>query len=148
MSNPSIPATTPKGDEESPRGPSPASGGCVLVIDDEETVRMVLARLLEQKGYTTRAAGDGAEGLALFRENPAGYVAVILDRSMPGMDGAEVFAELRRLRPDLPVVLASGYDPRDGVAGSVGERHSAFVQKPFRLADILRALRETIGGAP
>lgn len=147
MTNPSSPTTSSEGGEEAPKPPPAAPGGCVLVIDDEETVRMVLSRLLDQKGYTTRTAADGAEGLALFRENPAGFAAVILDRSMPGMDGAEVFAELRRLRPDIPVVLASGYDPREGVDGSVGERISAFVQKPFRLADILRALRETMGGA-
>jgi CheY-like chemotaxis protein len=83
--------------------------GTVLVIDDEIGVRDIAARILEQAGLTVLVAGDGQEVLRVFREHQQGIDAVVLDLTMPRTGGLEVAGALRGLRPNLPVVLLSGF---------------------------------------
>ena len=99
----------------------------VLVIDDEDLVREVVARMIEDLGYSAVTAADGIAGLAML---DAGHIdAVLVDLTMPRMNGADVVAELRRKQPHLPVVLCTGYD-RDR-RGPV--QADAYLPKPFRL---------------
>ncbi len=113
----------------------------ILVIDDEQTVREVTRAYLEQGGYTVKNAEDGSKGLEILQEDPTGIDCVILDYTMPGLGGRETLAEIRKLRPDLPVILSSGYD-EDEVVGNIGKLEvSGFIQKPYGAAALIERLR-------
>ena len=79
----------------------------VLCVDDERVGLHVRKLLLERSGYTVLTANDGSTGLALFKENPVD--AVVLDYAMPGMHGGEVAAQMRTMKPDVPILLLSAY---------------------------------------
>ena len=106
--------------------PPPATGHTVLVIDDEDMVRDVVARMIEDLGYAAITATDGPAGLAIVESLPID--AVLVDLSMPRMGGAEVVDALRERRPELPIVLCSGFD-RDGRSIQA----DAYLPKPFRI---------------
>jgi two-component system, cell cycle sensor histidine kinase and response regulator CckA len=119
--------------------------GCVLLVDDEEDVRRVAAAMLGWLGFSVVAASDGREAVALVAEDPGRFACVLMDFTMPGMDGEETFRELRRLRPDLRVLLTSGYNEQEAVQRFVGMGLAGFIQKPYilsTLADRLRAALE------
>ena len=109
----------------------------VLVVDDEETVRSVLARMLRSFGYEAVVAANGQEAVQLFHAGRDDFRAVLLDLTMPELDGAETFREIHRMRPDLPVVLMSGYSEQDAVAKFGAAGLAGFLQKPFQ-PDTLR----------
>jgi len=123
------------------RAPTPASTPAirvVLVIDDEDLVREVVARMIEDLGYGTLTAADGAAGLALAATNPID--AVLVDLSMPRMNGREVIAQLRKNRPTLPIIVCSGYD-RDGHGPTQAD---AYLPKPFRIDVLERTLAKLL----
>jgi PAS domain S-box-containing protein len=114
---------------EPARGPATqGSGGLVLVVDDEPIVRSMTQRALESSGYRTLAAGNGREAIEAFRAHAAEIRCVVLDLTMPVLGGREALREIRTLRPDVPVVLTSGYDEAETARA---EPHTKFVQKPF-----------------
>lgn len=113
-------------------------GRTVLVIDDEDLVRDVLARMIEDLGYAALTASDGAAGLALLDGQEVH--AVLVDLAMPQMNGAEVVAALRERQPSLPVVVCSGYD-RHG-RGPV--QADAYLPKPFRIDALERTLAKLL----
>ena len=116
--------------------------GTVLAVDDEEAVRDVLADMLGTLGFEVQTAGDGAEAVAMFRESPRAFCAVILDMAMPRMGGAETLQALRAIRSDIPVIICTGYGEDQSLAGT---SPSAFLQKPFRLATLVRKLEQVLG---
>jgi PAS domain S-box-containing protein len=119
-------------------------GGTILVVDDEETVRG-LARLgLETFGFDVVTAADGVEAVEKFREHGPSIVAVLLDMTMPRMDGRETFRELRRIRPDVRVVLSSGYNEQEATSPFTGEGLAGFIQKPYLPRDLAKKIREAI----
>ncbi|MDP2138384.1 MAG: PAS domain-containing protein, partial [Candidatus Didemnitutus sp.] len=87
--------------------------GHVLVVDDEETIRNVAARIIEGLGYTAEVASDGREAMAKYRADPARYQIVLLDLTMPHLDGEETFRQLRHLNPGVRVVLMSGFSEHE-----------------------------------
>jgi len=105
--------------------------GLVLVIDDEETVRAVAARILESLGFAPLTAPDGAEGVRVFREHAGTLRLVLLDLTMPHMNGEETFRELCRINPGVPVVLMSGFTEKDTIDRFAGKELAGFIQKPF-----------------
>ncbi len=119
--------------------------GTVLFVDDEEPLRRVGARMLERLGFEALTAGDGEEALEVFRERGDEIVCVMLDLTMPRMDGEETYRELRRLRPDVRVILSSGYNEQDVAQRFVGKGLAGFVQKPYQLAELAAKLREVTG---
>ncbi|HTL35972.1 MAG TPA: ATP-binding protein [Kofleriaceae bacterium] len=115
-----------------------AAAPTVLVIDDEALVRDVVARMVEDLGYSALTAADGQSGLALLDKETVD--AVLVDMTMPVMSGADVVAAVRTKRPGLPVVICSGYD-RDG-RGPV--QADAYLPKPFRLDALQRTLAKLL----
>lgn len=127
------------------------ASGTILVVDDEETVRTVCAALVARLGFRTMTAANGEEGIKLFAEHAPNLVCVLLDLTMPGMDGVETFHEMKKIRPDVPVILCSGYDRQDATRRFTSEGLAGFIQKPYRidsLRDIIEQVRTESGSNP
>ncbi len=116
----------------------------VLVVEDDPAVRSLAVLLLEQAGYRVTAVPEGQAGLERFRAAPNDFDVVLLDLTMPGLDGLEVLAELRRLRPGVPVVLMTGYSTSDLARKPGAPAASALLQKPFTSQGLLAALQEAL----
>ena len=112
-------------------GDRPAS--IVLIVDDEEMIREVCTAMLGALDFETVTANDGEEAIRIFRERGELINLVLLDYCMPGMDGIAVFTELRKIRPDIPVLLASGYSEEEVTERFKGLGLNGFIQKPFNL---------------
>ena len=106
------------------------------------------SRRRARAGHTVERAADGREAVARFAAAPERYGVVLLDMTMPRLDGVGTFRELRRLRPNVRVVLMSGFDERDAVArfGEPGLR--GFLQKPFAPDSLLREIASAMAGLP
>jgi signal transduction histidine kinase len=130
-------------DQRTP-SPQPAAGAPshrVLIVDDEPSVRRQLRRLLERRGFAVEEAADGREGLAVIAANPPDLV--VLDLTMPDLDGAEVLRRIRASGQKVPVIVSSGYlDPGGG--GLPPEAFQAFLAKPYTIADLTEALRQAL----
>jgi CheY-like chemotaxis protein len=120
---------------------APSLRGGVLVVDDENVVRTLSARMLERVGLTVFTAADGYEALQTFHEHAGEIDCVVLDLTMPLMDGVEVFRALREARRDLPVVLASGYSREDVVSRFGDDRPDGFLHKPFHAVELREEVR-------
>ncbi len=119
------------------------AGGTVLVVDDEPPNLEVIRCMLTGCGYTVRTAPDGDVGVDLFRQEPDGIRLVILDLTMPRQDGIESFRQIRGLRPDVPVIVMSGYEPEEAMRHMRDAPRSIFLRKPFSF-DGLRAAIDTL----
>jgi DNA-binding response OmpR family regulator len=111
----------------------------VLVIDDEQSIRILIAAILEDEGYVVIQAADGYQGLDLLEQERPDLV--ILDVMMPGIDGVETLRRMREMdsHADVPVVMVSA-----GAAQSPADV-DAFIRKPFNLADFLNTLECVLG---
>jgi two-component system cell cycle sensor histidine kinase/response regulator CckA len=121
--------------------------GCVLVIDDEAGVCEVVSDMLNDAGVKTMSAASGEEGIALFQLRMHEINLVLLDLSMPGIGGKEAFRRLKALKPDLKIILSSGYSQAEitddlrqlGLAG--------FIQKPYRFDKLNDLIRKFLDGS-
>jgi signal transduction histidine kinase/CheY-like chemotaxis protein len=120
--------------------------GTILVIDDEPDILALCGDLLGTLGYDVLVAGSGADGVALFREHDKDIALVLLDMIMPKMGGEAVFRELKKLRPDVKVLLSSGYSPDgyEGIDTLIREGVGGFISKPFSRKAIGLAIRNMI----
>jgi PAS domain S-box-containing protein len=124
-----------------PSGPLPRGNGeSILVVDDEESVRLIMRSTLESFGFRAVGAADGSEAIALFRSAPALFNMAIVDMQMPGLDGGKTILSLRHMRPDLPIVAASGLATSQNreQAAENGVRH--FLDKPFSVETLIRTV--------
>ncbi|MEM7585438.1 MAG: response regulator [Acidobacteriota bacterium] len=117
-------------------------GRKILVVDDEESVRYVAATCLESAGFEVAVGTDGRVAVELFQAQPDAFDLVLLDSRMPHLGGVEALHELRRIRPDIKVVLLSGDPEAQATAGAEGL--DGFVAKPFRLPDLLGVIRRAL----
>jgi signal transduction histidine kinase/ActR/RegA family two-component response regulator len=121
--------------------------GRILVVDDDAMVRTVARRLLESFGLTVDDVSGGRTAIERVVADPAAFDAVLLDLTMPEISGPEVLARIREIRPELPVVVMSGYH-EDDASKTLGAKISGFVQKPFTPADLARRMRVALEGPP
>lgn len=131
--------------------PLPSAGswkgsGTVLLVDDEDTVRVVGKRVLETLGFEVLTAEDGRVGVDTFKANAGEVRLVLLDMTMPHMDGAEAFRQIRDLDPDLPVLLISGYDEDEAIAHFTEKGLAGFIHKPFTIASMRDSIRKALEG--
>ena len=122
-----------------------SGSGTVLVVDDEETIRSTAARMLQRIGFDIVLVSDGREAVEVFRADPGRFTLVLLDLTMPHMDGEETFAELRRMRADVRVVLMSGFNRQEALVRFPGKGLSSFLQKPFTFAALRDVLQRVLG---
>jgi PAS domain S-box-containing protein len=135
--------------EDAPRASAWRGSGTILLVDDEEAVRKVGAQMIEYLGFTVLTAADGGEAVECYRERQGEIDAVILDLTMPGMDGAEASGELFRMNPDVRMVLASGYAQENVAERFAGRDLAGFLQKPYtldQLRDVLAGILPGSGG--
>ncbi|MGE5595779.1 MAG: response regulator [Hyphomicrobiales bacterium] len=119
--------------------------GTVLVVDDEETVRLVTARALEHMGFDVMTAGDGQAGVNLFAKHAEQVRCVLLDMTMPQMNGEQAFEAIHALKPGARVVLMSGYNEQEAAEQFAGRDLAGFIQKPFDLATLRDGVRRALG---
>jgi len=119
----------------------------ILVADDEEAVRQVTRLALEMAGFSVITAADGEEAVERFAACPLDIRAVLLDLSMPKMSGDEAFEAIKRIRPDVPIVLSSGFNEQDTTSRIAGRGLAGFIQKPYRPTELIDRLRQLLGGA-
>jgi CheY-like chemotaxis protein len=118
----------------------------VLVVDDEDMVLELCAALVEQIGFRPLRAASGREALEVFRRHAREVTLVILDLIMPEMDGVEVLHEIRRIRPDVRVLVSSGYIEQEA-SGRFGEdRPDGFITKPFTLSGLTETISMVLAG--
>jgi CheY-like chemotaxis protein len=122
--------------------------GCerILLIDDEDELVIVGRDMLQHLGYQVVTATSGQEALAIFRKKPEQFDMVLTDMTMPDMTGDTLSRELLKIRPDIPVILCTGYSEKiDAVeARQIGIR--AFVLKPLTLGQLAQTVREVLDG--
>ena len=115
-----------------------------MVVDDEAHIRAVAARALEKTGFTILTAADGREAVAIFREHAATIRAVLLDLTMPHMDGAATAHALRQIRPEVRIVLSSGYTAEEATRQFTDRDLVGFLQKPYALKELVAAMRAAL----
>jgi CheY-like chemotaxis protein len=123
------------------------SSGTLLIVDDEPMVRFVMTTVLSATGFTVLEAEDGKKALEIFSRHRGDIRAVLLDLSMPVMDGEETYAELRRLSPAVPVVLLSGYNEKDSLNRFPAEALAGFLGKPFKPVALVEKVRQVLEGS-
>jgi PAS domain S-box-containing protein len=117
------------------------AGGTILVVDDDPSVRAITARMVEAAGFDVLQAVDGRHGVEVFSEKQTEIRAVVLDMAMPNLNGQEAFHEMRRIRPDVKVLLVSGFSEQDAFQGP---EPSGFLQKPFKPEDLSGKLQRIL----
>ncbi len=126
----------------------PAGQGMLLVVDDQAILCTVLQHMLEAWGFTALVARSGRLGVALFHQHAREVRAVLLDLWLPGESAAGVFDAVRRLRPDLPVILMSGIPEAIAREEFARAGVTAFLQKPFDIPVLLKTLHEALEAGP
>jgi two-component system, cell cycle sensor histidine kinase and response regulator CckA len=114
--------------------------GTILIVDDEPHVRRVASSILERQGYSVAVAADGYEALALGLAHGGKFSAVLLDLTMPGLDGPSTLKELRAMNPTLPVLIMSGFSEEEARKRLPSDPLITFLPKPFTADDLVRSL--------
>jgi len=118
--------------------------GKILLADDEETIRNLGRRMLQRAGFEVIVAADGREAIETFAKHKDSISLVILDLTMPHLDGEACYRELRQLQPGVKVILSSGYNEQDVVNRFAGKGLAGFVQKPYTTEELLAKIREAL----
>lgn len=140
---PVAPETPPLKVEAPPKSLS-LGQGTILVVEDEDVVRDYARAVLERAGYRVLTASDGGEGLAIFAEHRAEIDAVLLDLTMPRLDGPQVLRELRSQARDIPVLVMSGFADEEVAIRFEGIGANGFIRKPFAAHDLAAHLRRLL----
>jgi len=131
--------------EQSPKATEEWRGaGTILIVDDEKAVRVVARHTLEMAGFSVILAENGRAGVEQFRTHAAEITAVLLDMTMPDLSGEEVFREMRAIRPEVRVILSSGYNEQDTISHFQGKGLAGFIQKPYRPTELIEKVREIL----
>ena len=124
------------------------ANGAILLVEDEEMLRNMAVAMLKRQGFSVFDAGDGLEAIDIFRKHQADICCVITDLTMPRMGGWEVLSALRKLSPDIPVILASGFDEGHVMAGKHSELPQVFLGKPYKYKELADAVIRALGSQP
>ncbi|RLL54062.1 PAS domain S-box protein [Mariprofundus sp. EBB-1] len=120
--------------------------GRILVVDDEASLRQTARLMLEDIGFDVMTAVDGVDGVELFAREYAQIDAVLLDMTMPNMDGKTAFQEMRKIDPEAKVILSSGYNEQEATSHFAGKGLAGFIQKPYQLGHLRQKLFEILVG--
>ena len=124
--------------------PVPVAGAAVLLVEDEETLRLAVSKLLRKMGFSVIEAGNGSVAIDLLRDHSNNLDVILLDMTIPGASSREIIAEAQRLRPDAKVILTSAYSREIAADQLDAAQVRAFIRKPFQLSDLVQLLRNTL----
>jgi len=116
----------------------------ILIIDDEESIILMLSDVLGHNGYTVHASTAAEKGIVLFEKLKDEVDLVLLDIVMPGINGVDVLGEIMKINPDVKVLLASGYSRLDQHENLIEKGASGFISKPFRIFELLKEIRSLL----
>jgi len=128
----------------SPSGSTSHFSGTALVIDDEENLREVASAMLEDIGFDTLTANNGLEGIEVFNKHKADITLVLMDMTMPKMDGQACFSKLKMIQPNVRVILSSGYSEQDATNRFAGKGLAGFIQKPYTVEALAKKIDEVL----
>ncbi|MGB3222066.1 MAG: response regulator [Desulforhopalus sp.] len=123
------------------------TGGTILLVEDEEMIRNMTTSMLTRMGFKVLEAIDGVDAVEKFQKHQDKIDVVVSDLTMPRMDGWETLAALRRIRPDLPVIMVSGHDESMAIAGDHLESPQAFLHKPYKKSELIESLAKAMSGS-
>ena len=133
---------------ELPKAEAWRGSGRVLLVDDEEIVRKIGSQMIEFLGFDVMTANDGLDGVEIFERQSDVIDLVLLDLTMPRMSGEEALRHLRRIKPDVRVLIVSGYDEQETLRRFEGQPFSGFLQKPYQLAALQEKIRAALENPP
>lgn len=113
----------------------------ILAVDDEPMLLLLIQRMLSAAGFDVTTAQSGFECLDLFRQRPGHFDLILLDLSMPFMDGEETFGRLREIRPDIAVLLSTGFIAQERLDRMIEAGIAGFLQKPHRSEELVKHIR-------
>ncbi|MAG55094.1 MAG: hypothetical protein CMJ83_02265 [Planctomycetes bacterium] len=138
------PAAAPRSNPPESEHTHGGDGHTVLIVDDEDIVRNMAARILRQRGFEVVEARDGAEAVQMYRDRSEEISVVLLDMVMPEMTGSQVFSKLRQVRAGVRVLLTSGYSESYAKDGFGEDDLAGFIQKPYRPSQLVEKIREVL----
>jgi PAS domain S-box-containing protein len=143
---PALPTETTNEPLEAPvkAGENVQFSGLALVVDDEEPVRKLAGKALVRMGFEVITAGDGFEAVKLFTPRHQEFSFVLLDLTMPRMDGLATLAEMQKINPKIKAVLASGFDASELTERFAGRGFAGFIQKPYQIKTLEEVVQQTI----
>ena len=118
--------------------------GLILLIDDEEIIRMTSGEILNELGYEVLSAASGDEGIILLNEKGSSVSLIILDMSMPGKSGLDVYREIKESTPSVKVLLTSGYRDDEKLDQLIRSYNDGFIQKPYTISELSGKLSELL----
>jgi PAS domain S-box-containing protein len=114
--------------------------GTVLIVEDEDSLRLAVAKMLRTRGFTVMQAGNGRDGLELFQKHAKEVDVVLLDLTLPDMLGKESLQELRRVRPDVKVILMTAFGRDHALALLGGQQPWLHIRKPFQITELIELI--------
>jgi nitrogen-specific signal transduction histidine kinase/CheY-like chemotaxis protein len=132
--------------EEREVSPEFAGSGVILVVDDEEGVRHTAAAVLKGRGYSILEASNGQEAIEIFQQHSSQIALVLLDLSMPIMSGEDCLRQLKQIKPDLLVLLSSGFSESEATHRFQASGIKDFLQKPYTAAHLIELVRSVLAG--
>ena len=117
----------------------------VLVVDDESSIRDLLAKTLALAEYDVDTASDGANALDRLRERRGNYDLMIADLRMPGMDGLSLIREVKHINANLPIIIITGFSTESSAIEAVNLGVAGYLTKPFRVPQVLAAAAKALG---
>ena len=143
---PTVPA--PVWEPYADQGPIPMGKETILFVDDEETIAHLGKELLTQLGYTVEVHTNSVEALNVFRHDPHRFDLVITDQTMPGLTGEALSRELLRIRPDLPIILCTGFSHVISAEKAKALGIQAYLMKPLAIRDLVPIIRHVLDKTP
>ncbi len=119
--------------------------GTILLVDDEKTVRAIAGQMLERAGFRVITAVDGIKAIEVFKKRSGEIDCVLLDYTMPHMNGVECFHKLREIKPGVPVLLSSGFNQQEISQKLPDTETIGFIQKPYRMKEVVNSINQILG---
>ncbi len=119
-------------------------GGTILVIDDEEAIRLMLSKTLKYVGYDVLNAATGKEGIGLYKKEQKNISAIILDVVLPEMDGVQIYKALKEINPNIPILVSSGFASNKQTVELRDMGVEGFLKKPYRQSELVEAVNRVV----
>jgi DNA-binding NtrC family response regulator len=132
------------GDKQATPAVKLQGSGTILLVEDEVQVKTIARQLLEHLGFIVIEASNGEEGLDAFHANHANIILVVTDVGMPVMDGYALIRELKKLKPELPIIISSGFGDADFASQIASEDVAGLISKPYTMSQLQVILKKVL----